>query len=265
MTATATPPATPPATPSASNKAHAEAFARDGYLHARGFFTEGDVREMQGQVGRYIEQVLPHMPLDAAFYEDPKQPETLLRLEKLELRSRYFHDLLHSSQLVELAGALLNDEPVAQGAQVFGKSPRIGKETPAHQDGYYFMLEPNEALTMWVPLDATDRDNGCIRYLPGTHRGEMRPHGKSETFGFSQGITDYGKADFDAEVAIEAVPGDLIAHHSMTVHRADPNRSDRRRWAMGFIFFAKRAKRDEAKVERYREELHRQWAAAGKL
>ena len=93
----------------------------------------------------------------------------------------------------------------------------------------------------------------------------MRPHGKSKVFGFSQGVTDYGDEDFATEVPIVAEPGDLIVHHSMTIHRADPNRSDRRRWALGLVFFGQSAKRDEAAAQRYSENLHREWAAARKV
>jgi ectoine hydroxylase-related dioxygenase (phytanoyl-CoA dioxygenase family) len=127
------------------------------------------------------------------------------------------------------------------------------------------MLEPNEALTMWLALDSVDEENGCIRYLPGAHRREMRPHQRTEVLGFSQGIVDYGDADFEAEVAICAEPGDLIVHHCMIVHRADANLSARNRAALGLVYFARRARVNEERAEAYRKKLWTQWEREGRL
>ena len=47
------------------------------------------------------------------------------------------------------------------------------------------MLEPNEALTFWIPMDVVDESNGCIRYVRGSHKRGMRPHGKTATLGLA--------------------------------------------------------------------------------
>jgi phytanoyl-CoA hydroxylase len=127
------------------------------------------------------------------------------------------------------------------------------------------MLEPNEAITLWLALDDIDEENGCIRYVRGTHREGMRPHQRSDVVGFSQGLPDYSDEDMGREEPIRARPGDLFAHHSMTVHRADANPSPRRRAALGFVYFAESAREDAERAERYRQELYAQWEAAGRL
>jgi ectoine hydroxylase-related dioxygenase (phytanoyl-CoA dioxygenase family) len=50
--------------------------------------------------------------------------------------------------------------------QYFNKPPSVGQPTPPHQDGYYFMLDPCEAVTMWFALDEVDEENGRMRYVP---------------------------------------------------------------------------------------------------
>lgn len=240
-------------------------FDRDGFAVIPGFLTPEQVAEVEERIGFYIDHLLPHMPAKAAFYEDKDDPSSLLRLEKLHERFAWGDGMLRSARIMELVGVLLGDEPVPRECTLFGKAPRVGKETPAHQHGYYFMLEPNEALTVWLPIDAVDEENGCIRYVPGSHRRGMRPHGRSQVFGFSQGVEDYGPADIEAEAVITAAPGDLIAHHSMIIHRADPNRSDRRRWALGLVYYAERAREDRAARDAYDARLKKEWAAAGKL
>jgi len=86
-----------------------------------------------------------------------------------------------------------------------------------------------------------------------------------ETFGFSLGITDFGPADEMVEVAVCAEPGDLIVHHGLTIHRADANRSERLRRAMGFVYFAARAVPDKAAVEAHAKAVHAKWAEQNKL
>jgi len=154
---------------------------------------------------------------------------------------------------------------VGKNLQWFNKPAAVGGPTPAHQDGFYFMLEPNIAITLWLALDHIDEGNGCVRYVRGTHLDGMRPHQRSNVTGFSQGITDYGDADTAREEPIHAKPGDLFAHHSMTMHRADPNPSTRRRAALGFVFFAATAKEDAERAEAYRQTLYEQWEKEKRL
>ena len=143
-----------------------------------------------------------------------------------------------------LAEVLLGEEVVPKNLQYFNKPPLLGSATPPHQDGYYFMIEPCSALTMWLSLDAVDEENGCIRYLRRSHKKGMRLHNRTQTLGFSQGITDFGtKDDIANEIVCCAKPGDLLVHQAMTVHRADSNNSiSRNRRALGFIFYGSSAK-----------------------
>lgn len=133
----------------------------------------------------------------------------------------------------------------------------IGKPTPPHQDGYYFMLNPSVAVTMWMALEPADEENGCVKYVKGSHQKSMRPHGRTKTLGFSQGIVDFGTDDDMAnEVAFPAKPGDLLVHHSLTIHRAGGNTSKTRsRKALGLIYFGESAKEDVEAKKAYQQKL----------
>jgi phytanoyl-CoA hydroxylase len=127
------------------------------------------------------------------------------------------------------------------------------------------MLEPTEAVAMWLALDDADEANGCMRYIPGSHLRGMRKHGRSGTLGFSQGITDYSDADRSAEVAIPARPGDLIVHHCLTIHRADANHSQRQRPAIQLVYFSDRAKEDVERKAAYQAKLKADLAKSGRI
>ena len=239
-------------------------FDRDGYFILRSYLSAEETAVVAGNVERYVSEVLPGLPSDMAYYEVKGDTETIMRLSQMTDYDSYFKELFSGDQFFGLADHLMDGAKTSM-LQWFNKPRRVGKLTPPHQDGFYFMLEPNEAVTLWLAIDAADEENGCIRYVSGSHLRGMRPHRRSDVLGFSQGITDFASGDTADEVAMVVESGDLIAHHSMIIHRADPNPSDRSRSALGFVYYAERAVEDAQKREAYQKKLWAEWEAEGKL
>ncbi len=227
-----------------------EDFDRDGYISLPGFMSEDEMENINNRLEHYLKNVLPGMSSNHVFYENKSDFTTLKQLQDMHSYDAVFASFLHESKFEELATILLGENVVGKTIEYFNKPPTIGKPTPPHQDAYYFMLKPPQALTMWLALEQVDQENGCVRYIKGSHLRGMRPHGRSQVLGFSQGITDYGEKDFREEIAFPASAGDLLIHHSMTIHRADGNVSDSRtRKALGLIYFGESAREDlEAKT-----------------
>ena len=244
-----------------------EVFERDGYIALPGFVAGAELAELQAELARVIAEVVPSLPREHVFYEDKSDPTTLKQIQQLFTYSPYFERLFFGSRFERLAATLLDGPVEGKNMQYFNKPPRIGKPTPPHQDGYYFMLDPCEAVTMWLALDVVDEENGCVRYVRGSNHRGMRPHGRTKTLGFSQGVTDYGsEEDLANEVAFPGVPGDLLVHHAMTIHRADGNRSDSRtRRALGFIYYSERAKEDSVAQQAYQKRLADERIQAGEI
>jgi len=155
-------------------------------------------------------------------------------------------------------------EPVeSKGAEWFNKPPRTEHPTPPHQDNFYFCLHPANVVTLWIALDPVDDQNGCLRYVVGSHTRGIRPHAASKVLGFSQGITDYGPEDKKREQAIHLEPGDLVAHHGELIHRADANDSDRHRRAFAIVFEGVSCERDTEALARYKAALRQQHQQIG--
>jgi phytanoyl-CoA hydroxylase len=233
-----------------------DAFAEKGYAVLPSFLSPGEIEECLQNVERYIAEVVPGLGAEEVFYEERENPATLKQLQSMHRHDRWFGDFFRG-RVRELAGQLLQSEVIARNMQFFNKPPGSGRPTPPHQDGFYFKLDPPLALTMWLALDHADAENGCVRYVEGSHLKGMRPHALTDTLGFSQGISDFGSEDDQAnEVALAAAPGDLLVHDAMTIHRADGNASTgRQRRALGFIFYSVRAKEDTSKRDEYRRQL----------
>ncbi len=238
----------------------------DGYVVLRGYVGGRPLETLQSKIDQFVRDVVPAMPSEKVFFEDKQRPETLKQLQSLHDYDEYFAELFLEGSFPTLASQLLGENVVPTNLQYFNKPPGIGEPTPAHQDGYYFKLEPCAALTMWLALDVVDEENGCMRYVRGSHRGGMRPHGRTKTLGFSQGIIDFPREeDLADERPISAQPGDVIAHHAMTIHRADANRSHRSRRALGLTYYAASAREDVLVKDAYHAELIEDLAKAGRI
>jgi phytanoyl-CoA hydroxylase len=243
-----------------------DAFDRDGFVLIRGFFSPAEVAELKRRFDRFIRDVVPTMPATHAFYEEKGKPETLKYASHLEDFDPYFGELMNSDRFKGLAEGLLADEGVPKHVEWFNKCARIGKETPPHQDGYYYRIDPNEGTHFWMALDPVDEGNGCIRYVVGSHRKGLREHQRSTaTLGFSQKLADYNEADEALAKPMIMQPGDLLVHHTLTIHRADPNTSDRPRRAMAMVYYAARAKPDHQSIAEYNKKLMAELAEQGKI
>jgi len=233
------------------------AFEKDGYVFIPGFLSIEEVETMRQNFNRVITTVLPNMPATKVFYEDKNDVSTLKQVMDIHAHDNFFNTVLFDSKFKDLAELLLDDKVIGKNLEYFNKPPLIGKPTPPHQDGYYFMLNPSVAVTMWMALEPADEENGCVKYVKGSHLKGMRPHGRTKTLGFSQGITDFGTdEDMQNEVAFPAKPGDLLVHHSLTIHRAGGNTSKTRsRKALGLIYFGESAKEDIEAKKAYQKQL----------
>tara|TARA_B100001123_G_C15154857_1_gene965031 strand:- start:307 stop:1062 length:756 start_codon:yes stop_codon:yes gene_type:complete len=232
-----------------------QTFDRDGYTVIPEFFTLDEVAAIHGQMKRYVKDVVPGLQAASVFYEVGDDPATLKQLEHMNTHDAFFKQYMEDNRFIEL-GELLLDGPIEpQNQQWFNKPPAQSSPTPAHQDGFYFCLVPNEAVNMWLALDEINQDNGCIRYVVGSHRRGLRSHGQSGVLGFSQGMTDWSDEDDANEMAVTVGPGDLTVHHCLTIHRADANRSAWPRRAMGGIYYSTRAKLDQRAQDEYLRNL----------
>lgn len=232
-------------------------FDLDGLTFIPSFQSQLEIADIQKNLDRVIRLVVPSMPSEHVFYEDKQDQSSLKQLQNLHLHDAYFGQLMTDSPFRKLAETLLDSKVVCKNMQYFNKPPKSGLPTPPHQDGYYFKISPCEAITMWLALEPVDHENGCVRYIPKSHLKSMRPHGSTGTLGFSQGITDFPNADDTAnEVAYPAQPGDLLAHHPLTIHRATANHSrNRTRKAIDLIYYREDAVEDLTARAAYKSEL----------
>ena len=144
-----------------------ESFNRDGFVHVESCLSQEELLVAQEQIKRYKREILPELNSTEAFYEDDNQPESLKQLQRMDQHDKWFLQFALQTRWLELAEKMLRQRVVLNGVEWFNKPKLSGKPTPPHQDGFYFCLKPDEAVTFWFAIESVDEENGCLRYAQG--------------------------------------------------------------------------------------------------
>jgi ectoine hydroxylase-related dioxygenase (phytanoyl-CoA dioxygenase family) len=145
--------------------------------------------------------------------------------------SRAFLDLARDPEIVELVSGVLGENVLLWGCHVFCKPAGEGYETPWHQDGHYWPIRPLATCTVWVALEPSTLENGCLRVIPGSHAaGTLHDHLHEERadLTLNQRLAA-GSFDEASAVSIELEPGQMSLHDVYMIHGANANRSPQRR------------------------------------
>jgi phytanoyl-CoA hydroxylase len=234
-----------------------EAYDRDGFVRIRGLLSADELTEVRKNLERYKAEVAPTLAANRVLYDVIDGQKYLKQLVDMQDADSFFNNWLRSNRNAELAATLLGEPGIPQTLEYFEKAPHRGTPTPPHQDGYYFCLKPDSALTMWVAMDDCDEENGCLSYVRGSQHHGIIDHESSNVTGFSQGLAQDVRNRRDA-MPMHVKSGDCLIHHCATIHFAGPNRSDRWRRSFGMVFYGQCAKRDDAAWDRYTASLDRQ-------
>ncbi len=214
-----------------------EQYHREGYLAGIDILTPAQVAELS----RRLELLRKELPQYASrLYEVEadylaRPGEVVFHFLGAWLVDPWFHDILFSPQITVPAAQLLGTRRLRfWHDQVFYKPPRHRGLVPWHQDySYWTRATPANHITINIILDDASPENGCVYYVPASHRWGLLP---KVSFG---GDMDSVKDSLPEELrgAFKPVPaagkaGQASIHHSHTVHGSHQNASDRTRRAV---------------------------------
>jgi len=147
--------------------------------------------------------------------------------------SEAFHDLSFHRAFTVPAAQMLGGRVRFWHDQLFVKPARHGGIVAWHQDySYWTRTKPVAHLTCWIGLDDSTTENGCVHYVPGSHKWELLPRGSlaDDMDAVIDRLSDEQKQNFKP-VAIELKAGEASFHHPMMIHGSFENRSDKPRRA----------------------------------
>lgn len=204
-----------------------ERFNRDGYLKPFRIFSPAEMEGHRAYFDRLLARVL-------------EAGGTSYSISTAHLKYGRVYDLLTHPAIVEMVCDLLGENVVGWGSHYFCKMPHDGKAVAWHQDASYWPLSPSKAVTVWLAIDKADRENACMRFIPGSHHhGHLtyRPSHDAEGNVLDQTVEDaecYGDPPVDDELE----PGELSLHSDLLLHGSEANQSDRRRCGLTLRYCA---------------------------
>jgi hypothetical protein len=144
------------------------------------------------------------------------------------------HDLLWNPAFTVPASQLLGGAVRFWHDQIFSKPAHHGGIVAWHQDySYWTRTRPMAHLSCWIGLDDSTRENGCVHYVPGSHRWPLLPvTGLAQEMGAINGVLSEEQKSQFKPVAIELKRGFASFHHPLMVHGSFENRTGRPRRAV---------------------------------
>lgn len=213
----------------------AAAFRRDGHAVVRGLASPDEAAAYR--------PVIERAALDTAWDKRPiEQRDTygkaFLQSFNLWLADPAIARFVLAKRFARVAAELMGVDGVRlYHDQALCKEPGGGR-TPWHQDQYYWPLDTEHTITMWMPLVDVPAEVGSMTFVTGSHRmGDLR--GKR--------ISDASDAEFTALIEDQRLPttthgamtaGDATFHGGWTIHSAPPNPTDLLRTVMTVIYVA---------------------------
>ncbi len=153
-----------------------------------------------------------------------------------------FHDVLWNPAFVMAAYQLLGHKAVRfWHDQLFCKPAKHGGVVAWHQDySYWTRSKPMQHLTTWIGLDDATRANGCLHYVPGSHRWGFldKPVLTGEMEGLKAFLNDEQQEELKNAIPIEMKKGYGTFHHPLLVHGSFENTSEYPRRAFVINVFA---------------------------
>mmetsp|Transcript_833 Transcript_833/g.851 ORF Transcript_833/g.851 Transcript_833/m.851 type:complete len:196 (-) Transcript_833:366-953(-) len=158
--------------------------------------------------------------------------------------------------LLDVVEQLLGSDFCLVGAQIFCKPAGDGVEVPMHQDVRYGPIQPVNSLNVWVALDCSDAENGCLCVHPKSHSQQhVFEHVSAGENATHETLTQDALTSLEPPVNVELEPGQFSLHDRYLVHGSKANVSARRRAGVVFRYMPTTSLwgRDSSQPERIRE------------
>ncbi|MGR8950471.1 MAG: phytanoyl-CoA dioxygenase family protein [Gammaproteobacteria bacterium] len=160
---------------------------------------------------------LPHVPCSDA---DEKSLEN----------ARAFFEIATDDFILDNVEQIIGSDIVLWASALFCKPAATGLEVPWHQDGQYWPIRPRANVTVWIAIDDVNKENACLRVIPGSHRmGEFAHETSDREDLVLNNVLKDERIDINSAVDIELNAGQFSMHDVDLVHGSQKNSSGRRR------------------------------------
>lgn len=166
-----------------------------------------------------------------------------------------FMQAARHAPVLDMLEQLIGPDIVLWITRVLCKPAAKGREVPWHQDGEYWPMRPLATCSVWIALDPVSTENGCMRFIPGSHRQqELYRHHVSNRDNLVLNLElDQDQFDEAQAVNVELEPGQMSLHDVRLIHGSLANTSGRRRAALIMRYMPATSHYDRSLVKQRRD------------
>ncbi|HYC47063.1 MAG TPA: phytanoyl-CoA dioxygenase family protein, partial [Burkholderiales bacterium] len=151
-----------------------------------------------------------------------------------------FAGLIRHPRLIEAVSQIIGPDLLVWSCGFFIKEPGSKSFVSWHQDLNYWGLDGDDEVTAWYALTPATVENGCMRFVPGSHRRKDVPH--VDSFAPDNLLTRGQEiaVEVDEATAVDVVlrAGQVSFHHGHMFHASGPNRTNERRLGVAIRYVA---------------------------
>jgi ectoine hydroxylase-related dioxygenase (phytanoyl-CoA dioxygenase family) len=219
-------------------------YETEGYFILRDVIPQDMTAELRGVIRNVI--MLPDPGKFVDFDPmDPMKDTPQGRIARYRKLSNFcvqspliWHNVHAAPAVLNIARYFLGDDIIMKFNSCFLKPPLTGSATPWHQDNGLWRDGETEPFNFWIPLEPATRENGCMQFIPGSHKTEIVEHvlypdsihGELPREAVQEMIEKHGIHH------IELDPGDVVIWHSSMWHYSPPNKSEKSRIAVAGVY-----------------------------
>jgi phytanoyl-CoA hydroxylase len=192
------------------------AFNREGFALIRNVFTAEELARVTDAIDPIEREREDIVRRQESRRFQLSEPDTITFTTHIVRNSEVLAAFAAHPAIKDIAHDLIGaDVRLYWDQSVYKKTGKV-QEFPWHQDNGYTFIEPQQYLTLWIPLVDVDEENGCPWIAPGLHRRGTLAHW----------LTPIGFKCLEAvddAVCVPAKASDVIAFSSLAPHRTGPN------------------------------------------
>ena len=216
-----------------------DAFWRDGYLTVENAVTPAQLAALNAEIGRWVEDSRAHTePFGPPTLDDrPRfdmgtehtaETPALRRVNNPSDISEAYAEVMENAATVDMVADLIGPDVKFHHCKVNLKLPGADTTVHYHQDFLFTPHTNSDVVTALLMLDDVTEANGCLRVVPGSHRGPLLSLFDGDRFAGAV------SAEEESRLLAQSVPvtgqaGSVCLMHTRLAHGSAPNRSDRSR------------------------------------
>ena len=214
--------------PTTLSSAEVARYARDGFLSPLAALTPDEASECRRKLDTF------ERAIGGLITSDP----TGHYRSRTHVLLKWVHGLVTHPPILDAVQGLIGPDILVYTSTWFIKEPESAAIAAWHQDATYFGLRPHVHVTAWVALTDATAENGCMEFLPGSHHGGQLPHRAGVV---AESVNRAGQA---IVVKVNDAPavhaplraGEFSLHHTLLLHRSQPNRARGRRVGLAISY-----------------------------